>query len=253
MGCLKERIQKSFEVAGETYTTAAHVQRATAQGLISRLQEVCPAFHPHRILDGGTGHGEVVSQLLTPYPKATYTLNDLSSALLQRARQKFSALANIRFTGGDLESLPFPPQDLLISNMALQWVDNLENTLKHLQSRCQILAFTCPVAGTFSQWEALLAAYDLKDFFRPSPSLQQLTSFCHTLSATPLVLETQSYPLAFPNPRTFMNYLRVLGANVGASPLPAPVGRLKRLLRDTHTHPFATQYTICFAILESHS
>ena len=251
MSVLKTRIQGCFDKAGPTYGSVAHVQRDVAHQLTSLLIQTCPDFRPRHILDVGTGTGEMVTQLLPHYPRATYVLNDLSPVMLTTARKRYGHLPQVHFHQGDMETTDFAPHDLGVSTMALQWADTLHFTLERLLSRCQVVAISLPVTGTFDHWRDLLRTYGLGDFFRPPPCDRALMSWAQAHPAILTCTHTQDYPLVFPSTQGFMAYVKGLGASVGQLASCAPISHLRRLMRDPHTQPFTTSYTIRFMILES--
>lgn len=122
------KIQNSFNKASKSYDSVAHIQREAREFLIHQLLTI-ETFNPKTILDLGTGTGYVPELLLNHYPKSTYVLNDISNKMLEICKVKFSNHSNIAYLHGDMNHLNINAFDLVISNFAFQWVDNLWKTL----------------------------------------------------------------------------------------------------------------------------
>lgn len=130
----KRLMRRAFERAAKTYDQAAMLQREVSQRLLERLDLVKLA--PELILDVGSGTGVASRALAQRYPAARVVGLDIAHAMLQVARQsdpwwkrKLPFLSgNLpSYVGGDLERLPLPTSsvNLLCSNLALQWCNDL--------------------------------------------------------------------------------------------------------------------------------
>ena len=119
---LKVKIQNSFNKASKSYDQVASVQRKAAKFLIERLLE-CHTETPQTILDLGTGTGCIPELLLKFYPDSFYTLNDIADQMLEFCKYKFVHHKNFVFSNDDMSALSMSHYDLIISNFALQWVD----------------------------------------------------------------------------------------------------------------------------------
>ncbi len=130
----KRQMRRAFERAAYSYDQAAVLQREISQRLLERLDLVKLA--PATVLDVGCGTGGGSRALARRYPKARVMGLDMAQTMLQAARQgdswwhhqwPFLYGNSPRYIGGDLEHLPLPSAsvNLLYSNLALQWCDNL--------------------------------------------------------------------------------------------------------------------------------
>lgn len=138
----KRLMRRAFERAAKTYDQAALLQREVSQRLLERLDLVKLA--PDLILDVGSGTGVASRALAQRYPEARVVGLDIAQAMLQVARQsdpwwkrKLPFLSgNLpSYVGGDLERLPFPTSsvNLLCSNLALQWCNDLPAAFAELR------------------------------------------------------------------------------------------------------------------------
>ncbi|MGO2825481.1 MAG: methyltransferase domain-containing protein, partial [Brachybacterium alimentarium] len=76
---------------------------------------------PRRVVDLGAGPGTLTSLLAERWPDAEVTAVDSSPEMIERAR----GIAEISAVRADLRCWePSAPVDVLVSNAALQWVDD---------------------------------------------------------------------------------------------------------------------------------
>jgi trans-aconitate 2-methyltransferase len=88
-----------------------------------------------RIVDLGSGTGELSRRLLDRWPEARVTGVDLSPQMLEAARPR-SIPGRLDFVLGDLATWdPGEPVGLIVSNAALQWVPDHVGLLPRLLSR----------------------------------------------------------------------------------------------------------------------
>jgi malonyl-CoA O-methyltransferase len=128
----KRRMRRGFERAARTYDQAAVLQREVGRRLLDRLDLI--RITPTRILDAGSGTGEVTRGLADRYRRARIVALDIAESMLQRTRERFSFLRRAEVVCGDAEALPFAPDafDLVFSNLTLQWCNDIGKTLGSL-------------------------------------------------------------------------------------------------------------------------
>ena len=130
----KRLMRRAFERAAQTYDQAAVLQREVSQRLLERLDLV--KLTPSTVLDVGCGTGYGSRALAQRYPAARVMGLDIAQSMLQVARssdtwwrRKLPMLYGPvpHYIGGDLERLPLPTSSvqLLCSNLALQWSNDL--------------------------------------------------------------------------------------------------------------------------------
>ena len=237
----KHLIQKRFNAASRTYDSVATIQNNCAERLTNLLTEKWPDFQPATILDLGTGTGYMPALLQTRFPNCQFTLNDMSPEMLAYAQEKLGSSAQIQCQLGDIESTNFAYHDLTVSNLALQWMNNLETTLNKFYLNSDRLAFTCLLKGTFQEW-AQLNLMPSQSY----PSCDQLEHFLLSLNPRDCSFATHDFRMTFQGAQSFMVYLKKIGASV--SQTAAPLSHLKRLIQ-THHEPFDVTYRVFFGIL----
>ncbi len=138
----KRLMRLAFEHAAHSYDQAAVLQREVNQRMLERLDWV--KLDPHWVLDAGAGTGVGARALASRYPKARVLGLDIAQTMLQVARdaepwwkRSLSFLTgNVpQYVGGDISRLPLKTSsvNLLWSNLALQWCDDLQSTFSEFQ------------------------------------------------------------------------------------------------------------------------
>ncbi|MCC7326947.1 MAG: malonyl-ACP O-methyltransferase BioC [Burkholderiales bacterium] len=134
-------VRRAFGRAAATYDAVAALQREVGARMASRLDYVKVA--PSLVLDAGCGTGEAVGELSLRYPPARVVALDLALPMVVAARERTrrgrsllqrllpAALSGAGqapgFVCGDVNALPLRGVlfDLVWSNLALQWVNDL--------------------------------------------------------------------------------------------------------------------------------
>jgi malonyl-CoA O-methyltransferase len=135
----KRAVRRSFSKAATQYDAAAVMQREVCVRMLQRLD--CIKEKPDAILDVGSGTGWGTRQLGERYPAAQVVALDIAMGMLQASRGT-SSWWNKLFAGNarhyvcaDMEALPIKANsiDMVWSNLAMQWCNDLPATLVELQ------------------------------------------------------------------------------------------------------------------------
>ena len=154
-------LRHRFDRAATSYVDAAVVQREVGNRLLERFDVMRIA--PTNILDVGCGPGTHTTALAARFPQAVVTVVDHSPAMVARAVPPTPGLL-ARFTGlskrprirglvSDMGTLPLPREhaDVLWSNFALQWANDLPALLAEWNRVLKIggvIMFTAPGPDT---------------------------------------------------------------------------------------------------------
>ena len=76
------------------------------QSTLDKTIEYCPLKGDEEVLDVACGTGELEKRLLTNYPKLRITACDISSAMLEVARQKLVVHPNVSFIKCPADKIP---------------------------------------------------------------------------------------------------------------------------------------------------
>lgn len=239
-------IQKNFSKASSSYDSVAFVQKKCAVKLVSILINYFPKFHPQSILDLGTGTGYIPKILLKSFSKSRYALNDISPNMLAKAREKLIRYEKIQFILGDMEVQNFGFYDLVISNLAFQWIDDLNDMVKRAYRNSSVLAFSCLLDGTFDEWSKIFMELSLPVPTYKYPLKQELGSYLLSLKPEKYFFDSQKFVLEFANSSEFIKYLKNLGANQGSKVIPP--SNLKQVIK-TYKDKINITYKVFFGIL----
>lgn len=134
----KKSMRRAFSRAAASYDAAAVLQREVCTRMLERLDYV--KLRPERLLDVGSGTGWGGRQLAEKYPQAQVISLDIAIGMLQNAQgrsgwwQKLFGGRRLLSVCGDVEALPLASNsmELIWSNLALQWCNDLPSTFVEL-------------------------------------------------------------------------------------------------------------------------
>jgi malonyl-CoA O-methyltransferase len=138
----KPFVRRSFDRAARHYDAAAVLQANIRAQMLARLDLV--KLQPKAILDAGCGTGAGSWQLQKRYPRSDIISLDFAPAMLRETQVRMHGVsARIRSllgsaahhpVCGDIEALPLVSEsvDLLWSNLAIQWCNDLDRTFMEM-------------------------------------------------------------------------------------------------------------------------
>jgi malonyl-CoA O-methyltransferase len=181
-GALDARaVRRSFSRAALTYDDAAVLQREVGMRMAQRLDVV--RLDPGALLDAGSGTGTALADLALRFPNARRYALDVALPMLAAARLRngaavsgwgrFASLVGIGvrqaaapdYVCADLQKLPFAAAsfDLVWSNLALQWVNDLPHALAEMSRVLRVgglLSFTTLGPDTLKEIRTSFAGID---------------------------------------------------------------------------------------------
>jgi len=128
----KHTTRLHFERAADHYDASAVLQREIATRLSERLDYI--KINPQRVLDLGCGTGYLSQDLLKRYSKAPVIALDLALNMAKKTSQLGGWRRRPKPVCADAEKLPLQTDsiDLIVSNLMLQWSNDLPKTFAGL-------------------------------------------------------------------------------------------------------------------------
>ncbi len=130
----KARVRASFSRAADSYDASAVLQKQVREEMLDRLSLI--KISPKAILDAGCGTGLAGFELQNKFKSAQLISLDIAFGMLQKTAEQQPWLQRLaqkilhkqHLVCADIESLPIASNsiNLLWSNLALQWCNNLD-------------------------------------------------------------------------------------------------------------------------------
>lgn len=148
-----------FNRAALTYDQQSTAQQKIGRALLSCLK---PLPQQARIIDLGCGTGLTTAELAKQQPYQEFIALDLADQLLIHAAKRLLPLG-IRIHHADFDSLvTHAPYHLIFANMALQWSNNFDQTMRIIKSALSTegqCAFSLPLTHTFTELKPYFAVH----------------------------------------------------------------------------------------------
>jgi malonyl-CoA O-methyltransferase len=159
----RRQLRRNLDRAAASYDNASILHAEISTRLLERLDLV--KLKPKAILDAGCGTGSASAELLTRYRGARVTALDLSEAMLAQAGRKQRLFRKFQRVCGDLACLPLArdSQELVISNLALHWSDDLDQAISEFARVLRpggLLSFSTFGPDTLGELRAAWATVD---------------------------------------------------------------------------------------------
>jgi len=217
----KRLLRSSFERAAATYDSAAVLQREVCGRVIERLDYI--KIEPRVVLDAGSGTGRALPELARRYPQAHLIALDIALAMLLRGRAPWwKKLPGVRRSStsvcGDIEFLPLADGsvDLLWSNLALQWVNDIRQTFAGMWRALApggLLMFTTFGPDTLKELRSAYRSADGYTHVNGFVDMHDLGDIMvHSGFADP-VMDMEYLTLSYAQVRDLMRDLKAIGAH----------------------------------------
>jgi len=210
----------SFEKAASSYDEAAVLQREIGNRLLDRLDYI--RFQPQRILDVGAGTGTCSYQLAEQYKNTEIFILDFATAMLQQARQKRSWRqrwsSRYQYLTGDAASLPLADNsiDMIFSNLALQWCDDLEKVFSEFRRVLKpggMLLFSTFGPDTLKELNACWAQADTFKHVNNFIDLHEVGDALMKGGFSDPVMDMEMITVTYPDVMGIMRDLKQIGAH----------------------------------------
>jgi malonyl-CoA O-methyltransferase len=212
----KRQSRIAFSRAAARYDEVAVLQREIGQRMIERLDLI--RLQPEAILDLGAGTGFATTALGRRYRKTQVIALDFAFSMLLQARRRGSWWRRPHCLCADLERLPLADQsiDLIYSNAALQWSNDLEQTFTELLRVLKpggLLLFSTFGPDTLKELRAAWSAVDGHSHVSRFPDMHDVgDALLHCRFADP-VMDVDRMTLTYREVTGLMRDLKLLGAH----------------------------------------
>jgi malonyl-CoA O-methyltransferase len=239
-------VRKAFSGAAERYDARTRIHKEIGRDLIERITSTKTR---KAVLDIGMGTGWLTNQLKFYFPGSTIVGIDFADGMIESARRQNQGVGIIQ---ADARALPFQEKafDLIVSNLAYQWVPDLNQAFGLCHSVLQKGgAFHLTLFGRQTFRELFLClAYARRKLNRDRGcSLRRLAGSRQVSEALARAgfrdvhVEPQLMKIHFPDIWSLLRWIKAIGANalggdthLGKGMIAAADEYYRRHYRDSH-------------------
>ena len=217
----KRAVRRSFDRAAKTYDAAAVLQHEVCRRSLERLDFIRHA--PQCILDAGCGTGNAWQGLGARYPAARMLALEIAPGMLRQARAGLSWHQRLLRRGpqtvcGDLERLPLAGGsiDLVWSNLALQWVNELPRAfveMRRVLAPGGLFLFTTFGPDTLKELRAAQADTDGHPHVSRFIDMHDIGDMLVEAGFADPVIDMETFTLTYDDARAVMRDLKAIGAH----------------------------------------
>jgi len=216
----KLQVRDSFARAANDYDQVAVLQREIGSRMLERLDYV--RLQPQLIVDAGAGTGHCSAELLHRYKKAKVVSLDFALPMLRHARRRGRWLRRPVCVCADIESLPFADAsvDLLLSNVAIQWCNNLQQTFNEFMRVLTpggLLMFTTFGPDTLYELRHAWSAVDSERHTSTFIDMHDIGDMLVNAHFADPVMDADRMQLTYTSVKGLVKDLKMLGAHNAAS------------------------------------
>ncbi len=246
----RRKTRLGFERAADTYDASAFLQREIGNRLTERLDLV--RLQPQCVADLGCGTGEITQHLRQRYPQAQVVSVDLALNMVRKTLQKNASNAQAWGICADVNHLPLPDQcmDMLVSNLMLQWCNDLPATFREFVRVLNpqgLLMFTTFGPDTLQELHASWRAVDGYTHVSQFPDMHHVGDALLSAGLRDPVVDVETITLTYRSVTDLLRDLKGIGANnatqgrnqglTGKARLQALLAAYERFRRDDGTYP----------------
>ncbi|HEU4812691.1 MAG TPA: malonyl-ACP O-methyltransferase BioC [Xanthomonadaceae bacterium] len=219
------QVRRAFSRAAGGYDSAAALQHEVESRLLESLDyydmREAGRLAPEVVVDLGSGPGSAARALRRRWPRSRVVAVDIALPMLREARRRAPAWRpfqrGIDLVCGDARALPLAEGsvDVLVSNLCLQWVDDLPATFAGLRRALKpggLLLLSTFGSETLHELHEAFASVDATPHVSPFADIARFgDALVHAGFRDP-VLDRDLYRHHHPDLSALMRQLRALGA-----------------------------------------
>lgn len=209
----ENRIQRAFSNAALQYDMLTTLHKDIGRDLVKR---VCDREEAACVLDVGMGTGYLTEKLKSYFPDSQVIGLDFSSGMIAQARKRES---DFKIIQADAARLPFCRNafDIIVSNLALQWVEPLPETLRKFYDALRPGGdFVVSVFGreTFPELFSAFKQARGKDLpLKRLPSKEEIVAAVRAAGFENVVMDYETIKVRFEDMRALLRWVKDIGAN----------------------------------------
>jgi len=229
----KNKIARSFSRYARTYDRFANLQKNLAGNLMETVRSL--KISPKKILDIGTGTGEMAFLLHNDFPNAKIWGCDIAPGMVKKSMEK-NKFEGITFEVCDAEFLPYKDKtfDLVVSNTVYQWVEELARAFSEAR---RVLKDSCYFAFiTFGpdSLSELKKSYRLKvdekaEYLHEYKTVSEVGSLLERCDLKVASLSSRSVRTVYPDFREMQKTIKSIGALNASVNLPKGLRSRKKI------------------------
>ncbi|MDR0744847.1 MAG: methyltransferase domain-containing protein [Holosporales bacterium] len=240
---MKSKICNKFNKAAKEYDQYAKVQIESSNYLAKIINNALSNFEVKSIIDIGAGTGKTTLAIKEYYPEANCTLLDISEKMLKQAE---SNIKDVNIIVADAEKYEFTEiYDLCISNLSVQWFENLKNFLAKIKNHCRYFAFSTLLDSSFNQYKNMFIKKNITpptfEYFNEMNLIKLIKRYGKIIQK-----DIISYNEYFPNAVSAARQFKQTGANL------SPIETNKNMsVLLSNKQKIALEYDIFFVIFRT--
>ncbi len=218
----KMAMRRAFSRAAKGYDASAVLQREVCARMLERLEYI--KLKPACLLDAGSGTGWGGRQLAEKYPAAQVISLDIAMGMLQTAQSQSSWWKKL--IGGnrimpvcaDVEALPLAANsvEMVWSNMALQWCNDLPGTFVELHRVMKVeglLMFSTFGPDTLKELRLAFSGVDDHNHLNRFADLHDIGDMLVQAGFSEPVMDMEYMTLTYNDVRAVLQDLKAIGAH----------------------------------------
>ena len=209
----KKATRRAFERAASTYDEHAVLEHEIESRLLERVDHLQQA--PGMIADIGCGTGNAGSKLALRFEQAGIVALDWSTAMLRELCKSNTAM--YLPLCADMHALPLAARsvDLIFSNLALQWSNDLSvvfNEFRRIMKPGAMLVFTCYGPDTLYELKQAWRSVDEQPHVHDFPDMHDIGDGLMSAGFREPVMDVERITLEYPDVMALMRELKGSGA-----------------------------------------